>query len=123
MNDREKLVELLGEAYGICLRTKCQDCKWTQPEDSRISRTCQNRLIANHLIANGVTVGDAKSATTTEHDKAFASGFQEGMDHARSRMGGPHCDACPTRETYAKAARERDGYKKELEERKQEVQK
>ena len=56
MNDREKLIELIGEAYSKCLKTHCEKCVFLGQETALTDRNCQYRLIADHLLANGVTV-------------------------------------------------------------------
>ncbi len=46
---REKLIELVNEADDKCDRPSCTVCSYLHGED------CRGELIADHLIANGVT--------------------------------------------------------------------
>lgn len=53
MDIRQKLVELLDKAYVTCLRTDCfKGCKFYSEKDDN----CVDKLTADILIANGVTV-------------------------------------------------------------------
>lgn len=52
MADREKLIELLGEIN--CNASDCDECEFRNFEDDCVRR--QKEIIADHLIANGVTV-------------------------------------------------------------------
>ena len=54
-DDREKLIELMGEAFGICMRTKCKECRYDNLEE-RISLKCQRSLMVDYLMSHGVTV-------------------------------------------------------------------
>ena len=50
---REKLIELLGKATSACVGTDCfEGCKYYAEND------CRYKLMADALIANGVTVTD-----------------------------------------------------------------
>ena len=53
MSDREKLIELLG-AMDNCITEQCKDCAYANSAEECI--TARKKLIADHLIANGVTV-------------------------------------------------------------------
>ena len=51
MDVREKLVELLNKANSACVGTDCfEGCKFYMEND------CLYKLMADHLISNGVTV-------------------------------------------------------------------
>ena len=50
---REKLIELLG-ATGDCNARYCDECVFHKDEEGCIRR--QKEIIADHLIANGVTI-------------------------------------------------------------------
>lgn len=51
---RKQLIELQKEALDKCNYTKCKLCPFKEYGLS----TCQERLVADYLIANGVTVRD-----------------------------------------------------------------
>ena len=53
MSDREKLIELLG-AMDNCITEHCKDCAYANSAEECIA--ARKKLIADHLIANGVTV-------------------------------------------------------------------
>lgn len=53
LNDREKLIELILEADEVCSQTDCLECKY---QYKRTEDTCGDAMLADHLIANGVTV-------------------------------------------------------------------
>jgi len=51
MTDREKLIELIDEALESgCRHNSCSNCSYLEEEH------CSMAVIADHLIANGVTV-------------------------------------------------------------------
>lgn len=50
MDERENLIELIFQGKNVCQKTLCCECKYDRYED------CAERLIAEHLIANGVMV-------------------------------------------------------------------
>lgn len=52
MDIREKLVEMFDEAVKICGETRCDRC------DYFASMKCVDERVADHLIANGVTVSE-----------------------------------------------------------------
>jgi hypothetical protein len=57
---RDRLVELISKAREQCTSTSCFQCEY---QDKEMPKDCVPRLIADHLIANGVivspcTVGD-----------------------------------------------------------------
>ena len=51
MSDREKLIELMVEARGICLASDCTKCDYNAN-----TAMCDYTLAIDHLISNGVTV-------------------------------------------------------------------
>jgi len=59
-NTREKLIELLLASFEKCYSTICvrgdRRCKEYNEDERTTDRSCQARLFADHLIANGVTV-------------------------------------------------------------------
>lgn len=55
MSDREKLINLVKGAFKKCCSTICTHCKEYDPDLKASDRTCQARLFADHLLANGVT--------------------------------------------------------------------
>lgn len=56
MNDREKLAKLVNESFHKCLSVVCRDCPEYDKDMKAGDRSCQGRLFADHLLANGVTV-------------------------------------------------------------------
>ena len=66
MDVREKLVELLNKANSACVGTDCfEGCKFYMEND------CFYKLMADHLISNGVTVQEwisVNERTPTEAD-------------------------------------------------------
>lgn len=61
---RDKLIELIGSAVCDCYSPSCEDRRLLSCEACYVNG---HRIgdVADHLIANGVTVGDANNATTT----------------------------------------------------------
>lgn len=51
MTDREKLIELIEENDRRCCGAICEVCLYTKEGE-----VCQSAMLADHLIANGVTV-------------------------------------------------------------------
>ncbi len=49
---REKLIEMIAEQEMVCNYANCTECGY-----SRI-KPCRASMIADHLIANGVTIQD-----------------------------------------------------------------
>lgn len=56
MNDREKLIALITDAFDKCVSVSCVNCKEYDRNEKISDRSCQGRLFADHLIANGVVV-------------------------------------------------------------------
>lgn len=59
MSDREKLIGLVDGAMNLCINTKCSECIYIDEVTDKnplYTRNCQNKLFADHLISNGVTV-------------------------------------------------------------------
>lgn len=51
MTDREKLIELIEESDRRCCGAICEVCSYAKEGE-----VCQSAILADHLIANGVTV-------------------------------------------------------------------
>lgn len=49
MADREKLIEFIYESDLVCNQTMCEEC------DYLCSNKCKASMMADHLLANGVT--------------------------------------------------------------------
>lgn len=59
---REKLIELIGKATSACVGTDCfEGCKYYAEND------CRYKLMADALIANGVTVTDNNVGCKTDY--------------------------------------------------------
>lgn len=54
MSDREKLIELIHDAWCCCDETDCDCCEYYQSE--RTATMCIVPFITDYLISNGVTV-------------------------------------------------------------------
>ena len=63
MDVREKLVELLNKANSACVGTDCfEGCKFYMEND------CLYKLMADHLISNGVTVQECPRTLEEWHE-------------------------------------------------------
>lgn len=54
---RDRLIELISKAREECTSTSCFQCEY---QDKEMPKDCVPRLIADHLIANGVIVPPCK---------------------------------------------------------------
>jgi hypothetical protein len=54
---RDRLVELISKARAECASTSCFQCEY---QDKEMPKDCVPRLIADHLLANGVIVPPCK---------------------------------------------------------------
>ena len=72
---REKLIELLGA--DTC-KKECEDCKYCANPEACIEYL--KTSMADHLIANGVTMEayDCHWATETAYKNGYAKGFEDG---------------------------------------------
>lgn len=74
MNDRnrEKLVELIQEAYNLCDRPACSNCDYLHDVDC-----CIDKLIADYLIANGMTIQTDINNEPLTYDELFELAYSE----------------------------------------------
>lgn len=67
MNDKKKMAELIAECFHKCLSRSCTKCEYIDRPATRLgNRSCQAYLFADHLIANGVTVGGKDTDVPTK---------------------------------------------------------
>ena len=71
---REKLIELLG-ATGDCNARYCDECVFHKDEEGCIRR--QKEIIADYLIANGVTVTDNNVGGKCDYCHEDAEGYRK----------------------------------------------
>ena len=57
---RDRLVELISKARAECASTSCFQCEY---QDKEMPKDCVPRLIADHLLANGVIVPPYRCGT------------------------------------------------------------
>ena len=57
---RDRLVELISKARAECDSTSCFQCEY---QDKEMPKDCVPRLIADHLLANGVIVPPYRCGT------------------------------------------------------------
>lgn len=71
MTDRERLIDLIKQQRNICDNKNCGDCGYAKfgnyPD-------CQNKMLAHHLIENGVVVPPCKIGTIVYEIRAKGKG-------------------------------------------------
>ena len=58
---RDRLIELISKAREGCTSTSCFQCEY---QDKEMPKDCVPRLIADHLLANGIIVPPCKVGDT-----------------------------------------------------------
>ena len=66
---RDRLVELISKARAECASTSCFQCEY---QDKEMPKDCVPRLIADHLLANGVIVPPCKVGQTAWYADKWA---------------------------------------------------
>ena len=83
---RDRLVELISKARAECASTSCFQCEY---QDKEMPKDCVPRLIADHLLANGVIVPPYRCGTVVYVVRSQTSNgknlymIKERIDHYR----------------------------------------
>lgn len=83
MTDREKLIKLLGG--DMCKDCCCYDCEYENDEKGCIEHIKQN--MADHLLANGVTITPAVPGPSEDDPNIMEMCFHNGERHMKEKVG------------------------------------
>ncbi len=91
---RDRLVELVVQAREDCTSTSCFQCEY---RDKEMPKDCFPRLIADHLLANGVIVPPCKVGDTVYYFYEGGEKVYEGVVTSFVYVSGTksfilHCD-------------------------------
>ena len=106
---RDRLVELISKARAECASTSCFQCEY---QDKEMPKDCVPRLIADHLLANGVIVPPCKVGDVVYSPRENGILEQnvisieiEKDSHVRVYFTCDYlCNGCPHEQTYQSQA-------------------